>query len=101
MVAAGVPFIVTVNEVEKLLQPPESGRVYFMVYVPAVAPDGLISPLTALRGKPLAGVIEKLPPAVPVKITATGGLGFAVELTTLQILTGLYAIVADGLAFTF
>ena len=53
MVAVGVPLTVTVAVVIKVPQPPVDGIVYFIVYVPAVAPEGLISPVVALTGKPV------------------------------------------------
>lgn len=89
MVAAGAPLTVTLAVVLKTAHPPVEGRVYLMVYVPAVAPEGVISPVNALTGSPPAGVTEKLPPAVPVSVTAIGGLGFAAVLIVLQMFTGL------------
>jgi hypothetical protein len=58
MVAVGVPLTVTVAVVINVPQPPLAGMVYFMVYVPAVTPEGLSSPVVVLTGKPAAGVIE-------------------------------------------
>lgn len=71
--------------VEKLEQSPEPGILYWIVYVPADAPEGLISPVAELTGNPDAGVIENTPPVVPVSITGSGRLGVVAECTTLQI----------------
>ena len=54
----GLPLTVTTVVVVYMAHPPAPGIVYFMVYVPAVAPEGLISPVVALIDNPAAGDIE-------------------------------------------
>jgi hypothetical protein len=73
MVAEGVLVIVTFVVVEKSEQPPVLVMKYLIVYVPAVAPEGIIVPVDALIGNPVAGLMEKTPPALPVSVTGRGG----------------------------
>ncbi len=65
-------------------QPPLALILYVMVYVPAVAPEGLIVPVVVFITNPAAGEMLKVPPVVPVSVTLTGGLGVEGVLVTLQ-----------------
>jgi hypothetical protein len=46
-------------------------------------------PVVALIGKPVEGVIEKVPPVDPFSVTGTGGFGFVALSVALQRLAGL------------
>lgn len=56
--AEGAPLIFTVVVVTKFEHPPLPGIVYLIVYVPAVAPEGLILPVEASMVSPVDGDTE-------------------------------------------
>ena len=56
--AVGEPLTVTVAVVTKSGQPFAPAIVYFIVYVPGVAPDGSMLPVTAFTIRPVDGDTE-------------------------------------------